>query len=362
VNDEGKSTVKLELLTKANGLSHEKAHDALSDVHATIAVAKLIHEKQPKLFEWAFTHRTKDRARTLIDLADRTPIVHTSSVYYSGKGNTTLVCPLITDPERRNVIHCFDLRFSPEPLLTLSADEIRRRIFTPNAELEAEGLERIPLKGIAINKAPFLAPRSVLTGEAAERLGIDIPRAMGYWKALRSDTELVAKLRDVFSVKQTWSNVDDPDLQIYERFFPDEDKKVLEQIRNTEPEELGKLRLNARDPRLPEMLRRYIGRNYPEVLDVEGRKRWKSFCASRILFPPIPDVSDLGEYRKRLASWRESGELEAEKKPIIKALEDYGDYLEKEVLSAEEITEASGDGDSPLSSGPSPGGLPASDG
>ncbi len=334
VSDEGKPSVKLELLTKANGLSHNHAHDALSDVYATIALAKLIREKQPKLFEWAFSHRTKDKARTLIDLAERTPIVHTASGYYSEKGNTTLVCPLVTDPERRNVIHSFDLRFDPEPLLTLPADEIRRRLFTPKAELEAEGLDRIPLKGIAINKSPFLAPRNVLSDEAAERLGIDIPTAMKHWESLRRDTGLVAKLREVFSEKHDWGNVDDPDLQIYERFFPDEDKKILEVIRNTKPEELNHLHINAKDPRLPEMLRRYIGRNYPELLDEEGKRRWKSFCASRILFPPIPDVSDLGEFRKRLTSWRESEELEAEKKPIIKALEEYGDYLEKEILTA----------------------------
>ncbi len=334
VTEDGKPSVKLELLTKANGLSHEHAHDALSDVYATIAVARLIHEKQPKLFEWAFRHRTKDQARTLIDLADRTPIVHTSSAYYSEKGNTTLVCPLVTDPERRNVIHSFDLRFDPEPLLTLPEDEIRRRIFTSSAELAAEGIERIPIKGIAINKSPFLAPRTVLTDEAAGRLGIDVPTAMERWERLRRDTELVSKLRKVFSEKPDWGNVDDPDLQIYDRFFPDEDKAVLEVIRNTKPEELGKLRIAARDPRVPEMLRRYIGRNYPEILDDEGRRRWKSFCASRILFPPIPDVSDLGEYRKRLAAWKESEDLEAEKKPIIKALEEYGDYLENEVLTA----------------------------
>ncbi len=351
VTEEGKSSVRLELLTKTNGLSHEHAHDALSDVYATIAVAKLIHEKQPKLFEWAFSHRTKDKVRTLIDLAERTPIVHTASSYYSDKGNTTLVCPLVTDPERRNVIHCFDLRFDPEPLLTLTVEEIRRRIFTSKKELEAEGLERIPLKGIAINKSPFLAPRSVMTDEAARRLGIDVTQAMKHWETLRRDTGLVAKLREVFSEKHNWGNIDDPDLQIYERFFPDEDKKILEVIKNTKPEELNQLRLNARDPRLPEMLRRYIGRNYPEVLDEEGRRRWKTFCASRILFPPIPDVSDLGEYRKRLAAWRESGDLEAEKKPIIKALEEYGNYLEKEILSGE-----------PPVSEPVPGDPPASDG
>ena len=333
VTEEGKPSVKLELLTAANGLSHEHAHDALSDVYATAAVAKLIHGKQPKLFEWAFRHRTKDRARTLIDLAERTPLVHTSSSYYSEKGSTTLVCPLVTDPERRNVVYAFDLRFNPEPLLTLPEDEIRRRIFTSSAELAADDVERIPLKGIAMNKAPFLAPRSVLTADAAARLGIDISAASEHWERLRRDTGIVAKLRRVFSQQPDWGSVDDPDLQIYDRFFPDEDRAVLEEIRKTPPEALADLRPQAKDPRIPEMLRRYRGRNWPETLNKEEKERWRSFCASRILFPPIPEASDLGEYRKRLDAWRHSEELEAAKKTVVKALEEYGDILEAEVLT-----------------------------
>ena len=36
---------RLERLTEANNIAHEAAHDAMSDVYATIAVAKLIKEK-----------------------------------------------------------------------------------------------------------------------------------------------------------------------------------------------------------------------------------------------------------------------------------------------------------------------------
>lgn len=331
--EDGRPSVKLELLTKANNLEHSQAHDALSDVYATLAVARLIREKNPKLFEWAFTHRTKDRARTLIDLAGRTPLVHTASVHYSEKGNTTLVCPLITDPSRRNIVYAFDLRQDPRDLLTLPEKELRRRMFTPEAELAAEGLTRVALTGIAMNKAPFLAPRKVLTSEAAGRLGIDVPLAMKRWEQIKTDHQLVGRLRGVLSQKPDWGSIDDPDLQIYERFFPDEDRNLLEQIRAAAPEGLSGLNVQGKDPRIPEMLRRYIGRNWPEVLDERERQKWKSFCASRILFPPIPDASDLGEYRKRLAAWKDSAELAAEKKPIIKALEEYGNYLESQLLT-----------------------------
>ncbi|WP_313363583.1 exodeoxyribonuclease I, partial [Mixta calida] len=67
-NDEGLPSFKLELLTQANGVEHNNAHDAMSDVYATIAMAKLVKEKQPKLFEFLFRHRTKQKINTLIDI------------------------------------------------------------------------------------------------------------------------------------------------------------------------------------------------------------------------------------------------------------------------------------------------------
>ena len=77
------------------------------------------------------------------------------------------------------------------------------------------------------------------------------------------------------------------------------------------------------------------GPTHAIMLDEEGRRRWRSFCASRILFPPIPEATDLGQYRKRLAAWMESDELEAARKPIVKALQEYGDYLEETLIDSD---------------------------
>ena len=48
----GYPSFKLTSITEANGISHEDAHDALSDVKATISVTHMIQEKQPKLFSY----------------------------------------------------------------------------------------------------------------------------------------------------------------------------------------------------------------------------------------------------------------------------------------------------------------------
>ncbi len=49
------------------------------------------------------------------------------------------------------------------PLLELDDEQIHQRLFTPTADLP-EGVERIPLKTVHLNKCPVLVPTNTLTG------------------------------------------------------------------------------------------------------------------------------------------------------------------------------------------------------
>ena len=340
-DDDGKSRLGLEFLAQANGLEHDNPHEALSDVYATLALARLIRRKQPQLFEWAFNHRTARQIRPLISLDNPVPLVYTSS---SGRG-TTLVLPLMADVTNKNRIYFFDLRQDPSDLLELPEDEVCRRVFTPEAELKAEGVERIALWGVGINRVPFLAPRKVLSDVQAEDLGIDLKAVDEHWKRLSQSPDLLRKLYRVLEMERSGSvrgaggtggasgmdGTDDTDLQLYSAFFPDGDKAIMRQVREMSPGELPGFQPDALDSRFPEMLRRYIARNYPHVLDERASMRWKSFCASRLLFQQ-GGSNALAEFRKRLEKWKMDKDLPAKKKVVIRSLEDYGDYLEKEFL------------------------------
>jgi len=329
----GRTTFRLEKLTEANDIGHSKAHDALSDVYATVEMARLIYQKQPRLFQWVYHHRKKDQLRKLINLEEMTPLLHTSGMYSSDKGATRIVAPLTVDAANRNCIYVFDLSHHPRELLELSVEEIRHRLFTPRQE---SSLPRIPLKGLHVNKAPVLAPLSTLTPEAEKRLGLDRKKAEEHGKILRQHPELLQKVRQVFQrdEEQQNSGPEDPDFQIYSGgFFRDEDKQFFEKIQQSRPEDLTSLQVDCSDPRIPEMLRRYIGRNFPNLLEGERKKRWKSFCAGRLLFPPAKGCSDFGELKKRLENYKLSNELNAREKVIIRALSQYAERLEREILS-----------------------------
>lgn len=330
-NDQGVPVFRLEELARANGIQHEQAHDALSDVRATIGLARLVHQVNPRLFRYSFTLRRKDEVRGKLNLQQMNPVLHTSGMFTSPQGCTSVVMPLSVAPENPNEIIAYDLRRDPSDWLDASVPEIRRRVFTKKAEL-AEG-ERIPLKGIAINRSPAIAPLSTIDEERASALGLDIQQCLRHAEMIREHTDIVRRIRAVYAGRPSRA-YQDPDLQIYSGdFFPDEDREEFELIRTLPPEELKANPPRLYDRRGPEMLWRYIARNYPESLTAEEQERWRSFCATRILTPEPEGAMDIGTFRRDVQNRLARVDTPARDKVILKSLVEYADELESRVLS-----------------------------
>jgi exodeoxyribonuclease-1 len=291
VNEEGRPSFRLEYLTTANHISHEMAHDALSDVYATIAIAKLVKTAQPKLYQFLWRHRLKAEALNLLQLGGFKPVVHISGKYPARKNCLAIVLPVCRHPTNSNGIIVYDLSVDPEPMLSLSVEAIQHRIFTATADLP-EGVERIPLKTVHINKCPVLAPIAVIRPEDEQRLELDLPLCQKHIDKIKQAGGLAEKLSRVFASAYGEHGQDsDPDLAIYTGgFFSDSDKQKIAKIRQTSPEQLASKVFDFTDSRLPEMLFRYRARNYPETLNANEQQQWRNFCKAR-LTGDLPGVS-----------------------------------------------------------------------
>src|SRR5699024_1871605 len=126
---------RLEHLAAANELEQDRAHDALSDVRATIALARLIRERTPKPWQWVRAARDKRSARSLFDFDRYTPLLHVSQMFPAQMGCLSPVMPVVEHPHNRNEIITFDLRHDPAPLLELAPADIAERLFTPSEDL-----------------------------------------------------------------------------------------------------------------------------------------------------------------------------------------------------------------------------------
>ncbi|MBK5356278.1 exodeoxyribonuclease I [Pseudomonas sp. TH41] len=278
-DDEGRITLKLERLTAANGIDHGNAHEALSDVRATIALARLIREKQPKLYDWLFQLRGKQRVMDQVRLLQ--PMVHVSGRFSAARNYVGVVLPLAWHPRNRNALIVCDLHLDPQNLLDLDAEALRQRLYTRRDEL-VEGELPVPLKLIHINKCPVVAPLSVLRPVDQQRLELDM--ALYQARALRlSDAQKVwhDKVLAIYA-SEDFSSSQDPEQQLYDGFIGDRDRRLCEQVRTADPVQLAQQQWPFDDERLPELLFRYRARNFPDTLNFEEQERWRIFCQQRL--------------------------------------------------------------------------------
>lgn len=323
---DGKPSFRLEDLTRANRLSHQAAHDALSDVHATIAIARLIRDKQPRLYDYIFRHRSKQQVGRLLNVAKMTPVLHVSSMYPAELGCIALVAPLANHPTNRNEVVVYDLRHDPSAFIHLSVDELQQRLFTRQAELP-EGIERLPVKTIHINKCPVVVPENTLTAEAAEKWRIDADACRRNLQALRSNPDFIATLLAVYEQRE-FEPESDPDLMLYSGgFFSNEDRQKMEQIRHASPQQLKTLNIPFQDRRISEMLFRYRGRNYPETLSTEEIARWNEYRLQRLTDPSFNASIVDREYVERINELLKSADITEQQRGILHALLAYRQSL-----------------------------------
>ena len=283
---DGTPSFRLEDLARANGLAHEAAHDALSDVRATIALAQLLRAKQPKLFDFALGLHKKDRVAAELRLpatADTArPFLHVSGMFGAERGCLAVMWPLASHPGNKNEILAWDLAHDPSELVTLGAEALRQRLFTRSADLP-DGVTRLPLKGIHLNKSPMVVGNlQTLRPELAKRWGIDLDRALAHAQVARDLPDMSALWPAVYA-RPPETELPDAEQALYSGFVAPGDRHRLNELRAMGGAQLAQARTGFDDPRLKELVWRYRARHFPDTLIPEEQERWQAHCAARLL-------------------------------------------------------------------------------
>ncbi len=328
--DDGAPSFRLQDLTRTNGIEHQDAHDALADVYATIELARLLKNRQPKLYAYCFEHRKKRDLKSLIDLTGMQPVLHVSEKYPATHGCLAVVAPVILDPNNPNAVIVVDLGTDPEPLLTLDADTLRERLFTPGKDLPSN-VSRPGLKTIRINRCPVIVPVPALRPGDADRLGIDLDTCWHNLETIKRHQKHLRALLPQLYLRQEGETIDDPDLMLYRGgFFGEDDRQRMTMIRHLPPEEISSTEMKFDDPRLPEMVFRYRARNWPDTLTGDEIQRWEHFRLKRLTCPDAGASITWDEF------WAELKRLDSETiqshKTIVQALATYA----REILPAQD--------------------------
>lgn len=279
--EDGSPSFKLEELAKANQLLHTKAHDALSDVEATIALARLIKQQQPRLFDYLFQHRGKQALMSMVDVAGLTPLVHVSGMFKASQGCISWVVPLAFHPQQKNAVICFDLQQSPAGFESVPLEQLRDWYFRPATEL-AEHEWRPALKLVHLNKSPVLAPAKTLSAERAADLGIDRTACLRHLELLRNSPQLREKMVQVALSEREFAPEKVAEYALYQGFISSRDQQLLQSLTNREAAANAPAELVFQDDRLNQMWFRFKARNYPQSLSFEQQQRWKQYCNDRL--------------------------------------------------------------------------------
>jgi exodeoxyribonuclease-1 len=315
VDSEGRPSNKLEYLSRINKLDHVDAHDALSDVNASIALAKLIKDKQPQLFNYLLEHRSKNKVAPLVGAGK--PIVYTSGRYPSEFNKTTVAVSAIEKPDKSGAL-MYDLRIDPDEFKNLNAAELAKKWAA-----RGDDAPYFPVKVLSYNRCPAVAPLTVLEkDDGYKKLGLHKEVIKDHYGKLRTATGFGEKLLEALEVmwpKRTTELVADPqkvDNQLYDGFIKDEDKTKMSALRSSNPKEISDF--SFKDERLNLMLPLYKARNYPSTLDQQELTDWEQFRQTKLIAS-----GQAKNFFKRLEELAKTPGLDGEKQYLIEELNLY---------------------------------------
>ncbi len=287
----GHPTNRLELLTAHNQLAHARAHDALSDVLALIDLARLIKQKQPKLFDYLLKLRDKREVAQLVSLEDPQAFVYASGRYPKLYHHTTVAYPIAPGGKPGSTI-VYDLRHDPKEWMDKSIKDLKDIRFASYEKRLAEDFASLPAKELSYNRCPAVAPIGVLNLAAQERLQLDVELIESHLTALQR-SDLPDKLREVFMRDSDFSQSSDVDGLLYNGFVDESDKSKMRVVRAANHTTLAGFQPDFTDERLAQLLLRYRARNFSQSLTSNERALWESYKAERI-------TKDLPKFSKEL--------------------------------------------------------------
>ncbi|MDC0390698.1 exodeoxyribonuclease I [Candidatus Thioglobus sp.] len=319
-DDSGKPIFKLDRLSPANGIEHSNAHDALADVRATIAIAKIIKESQPQLFDYAFKLREKKFVESKINLCE--PMLHTSGMYPAQKSCTRLSVALAYHPEYKDRVIVFNLDQDPSILLELSVDELKVLMFTKQSELP-ENVERLQIKDLIFNKSPMFVPNIYkIEPKVIEQLQIDMGTCLKHLDFIKNNQLAIEKvIQNLYKNDQGFEQSNDADQSLYGGFMDNADKRIADQIQMLNIEDLKGFHPKFKDDKLSNLLIHFKARNYPESLTEDEAENWFETIQGRVQTGENGYLS-VDDYLQRIHVMREQ---HPQKETLWRQLESYGE-------------------------------------
>lgn len=185
LNGYGSPALSLGSVARQNGvsLSEEDAHDAMNDIRATLAVARVVQKAAPALW----THLTSLATRQGVEDFTAANDVFTHAYLAQGKTRAAVVTDVSLAQNDRGIL--FNLAIDPAKYLAMSVDELA-------ACLDPKKAKNHPFRIINKAEQPILMPMD--QSDIVIPASYDETVAAARAAALKADTGFAARLAEAF--------------------------------------------------------------------------------------------------------------------------------------------------------------------
>lgn len=139
---EGRRTFRLQELAAANGVAQTRAHDALSDVLATVELCRLVYQRSPELWQRFVRFSNKAAVADFVEAEDGFVLTE----FFGGQAYHAAVTSIGSDPDQANGRLCLNLNAELSQLAAMNDVELRNCL----------AVKPCPIRSLRINAAPTL--------------------------------------------------------------------------------------------------------------------------------------------------------------------------------------------------------------
>lgn len=293
IKKDGKISLKLEELNQANQLAHGRAHDAMADVEATVALAlRFLNERE--MWDYLVGNYNKKIDETRSFLPDKTDAL---MVYSKFGSDSNFLCPVLLLGQHRTYKNqTIWLRLDSEKLTTTSIDNIKETTW-------------------AIRKKPaepgFILPRKKHYLEQIKPDVLALSETNKKW--LLENPNLFEKIRDHY-LNETYPVHPQTDIEarLYlNGFWTPEEMSFCRQFHAAKPKEKALLTEKLNNKNFKTLATRLLGKHYSEILTTSQKEHFTDYLKQS---NPKDEAQALIDFRgeKRLtakAALTEIGEL-----------------------------------------------------
>ena len=322
INEKNRPIFKLDNLAPANNIEHANAHDAMADVRATIGIAKIIKDTQPKFFDYALSLNDKKEVGKLVKPLH--PMLLTSSSFGYKSSFTRLVTAICNHPKYNDRAIVFNLNQDPEIFLELEVEELKTLTFSKKSDLP-KGIEKLDLSELVYNKSPMFvcSPNSdsfKISPILIDKFQLNLEKCLKNLRFIQQNKQNIEdKVLAIYNIDSDREQSRDVDQSLYDGFISNHDRTICNEIQNLSPTQLVDYLPAFEDRKLVKLFLNFKARNYPQLLNEFEQEQWFEIVQARIQSGENGFLS-IDSFERSLESLRES---HPGRETLWKELEDY---------------------------------------